>query len=81
MSFTNFSSGKSHSFGGTYLEMVPNERLRYTDRFDAPSLPGEMVTTIVLKQVACGTVVTATQEGNPGRDSRRGPAILAGRSP
>ena len=65
MSFTNFSTGKSHSFGGTYLELVPNERIRYTDKFDDPNLPGEMQTTIILKQVFCGTELTATQEGIP----------------
>lgn len=65
MSFTNFSTGHSHSFGGTYLEVVPQQRLRYTDRFDDPSLPGEMVTTIELREVACGTELTAVQEGIP----------------
>ncbi len=65
MSFTNFTTGKSHSFGGTYLELKPNELLRYTDIFDDPNLPGEMLTTITLKQVMCGTELTATQEGIP----------------
>jgi uncharacterized protein YndB with AHSA1/START domain len=65
MSFTNFTTGKSHSFGGKYLELVPNERLRYTDVFDDPNLPGEMVTTITLKKVLCGTELTAVQEGVP----------------
>src|SRR3954465_10064139 len=65
VSFTNFSSGKSHSFGGTYLELKPNELIRYTDKFDDPNLPGEMTTTITLRQTACGTEVTATQEGVP----------------
>ncbi len=65
MSFTNFSTGKSHSFGGTYLELKPNELLRYTDQFDDPSLTGEMQTTVVLKQVFCGTEVNITQEGIP----------------
>jgi uncharacterized protein YndB with AHSA1/START domain len=65
MSFTNFSSGASHSFGGTYLELVPNERLRYTDRFDDPNLPGEMVTTVTLRAVTGGTELTAVQEGIP----------------
>ena len=65
MSFTNFGTGKSHSFGGTYLELKPNELLRYTDKFDDPNLPGEMITTVVLKQVACGTEVNITQEGIP----------------
>ena len=65
MSFTNFTTGKSHSFGGTYLELKPNECIRYTDKFDDPSLPGEMVTTITLKKVSCGTEVTIVQEGIP----------------
>ena len=66
MSFTNFSSGNSHSFGGRYLELVPGERLRYTSAFDDPNLPGEMVTTVLLKQVSCGTEMHVTQEGIPG---------------
>lgn len=66
MSFTNFSTGKSHSFGGEYLELVPNERLRYTDRFDDPGLPGEMQTAITLKKVSCGTELNVVQEGVPG---------------
>jgi uncharacterized protein YndB with AHSA1/START domain len=65
MSFTNFSSGKSHSFGGTYLELVPNERIRYTDKFDDPNLPGEMHTAISLKKVSCGTELSVVQEGLP----------------
>jgi uncharacterized protein YndB with AHSA1/START domain len=65
MSFTNFNTGKSHSFGGTYLELKPNALLRYTDKFDDPNLPGEMITTVVLKQVVCGTEVNITQEGIP----------------
>jgi uncharacterized protein YndB with AHSA1/START domain len=65
MSFTNFSSGKTHSFGGEYLEMVPNQRLRYVDRFDNPGLPGEMTVTVSLKQVSVGTEVTIVQEGIP----------------
>jgi uncharacterized protein YndB with AHSA1/START domain len=65
MSFTNLSSGHSHSFGGTYLELVPHERLRYTATFDDPNLPGEMQTTITLKKVLCGTEFTAVQEGIP----------------
>jgi len=65
MSFTNFSTGKSHSFGGTYLELKPHERIRYTDKFDAPNLPGEMVTTIALRPVFCGTELNITQEGLP----------------
>ena len=65
MSFTNFSSGQSHAFSGTYVELVPNKRLRYTDRFDDPSLPGEMQTTITLAQVSCGTELHVAQEGIP----------------
>ncbi|MBK7142525.1 MAG: SRPBCC family protein [bacterium] len=65
MSFTNFSTGSSHSFGGKYLELVPNERIRNTDIFDDPNLPGEMITTVVLKQVSCGTEVNISQEGIP----------------
>ena len=65
MSFTNFSTGKSQSFGGKFVEMVPNERLRYTDAFDDPNLPGEMVTTISLRAVFCGTELNVTQEGIP----------------
>jgi uncharacterized protein YndB with AHSA1/START domain len=65
MSFTNFSTGKSHSFGGEFLELVPHERIRYTDRFDDPALPGEMQTTITLKKVSCGTELNIVQEGVP----------------
>jgi uncharacterized protein YndB with AHSA1/START domain len=65
MSFTNFSTGKSHSFGGEYLELVPHERIRHTDRFDDPNLPGEMQTTITLKKVSCGTELNIVQEGVP----------------
>ncbi len=65
MSFTNFSTGASHSFGGKYLEMKPNERLRYTDRFDDPNLPGEMQVTVTLKKVAGGTELEVVQEGVP----------------
>jgi len=65
MSFTNFTSGKSHSFGGTYLELVPSERIRYTDKFDDPNLPGEMHTSVTLKKVFCGTEVSIVQEGIP----------------
>jgi uncharacterized protein YndB with AHSA1/START domain len=65
MSFTNFTTGKSNSFGGTYLELTPHERIRYTDKFDDPNLPGEMQTTINLKQVFCGTELNITQEGVP----------------
>jgi uncharacterized protein YndB with AHSA1/START domain len=65
MSFTNFTTGKSHSFGGIYQELTPHERIRYTDKFDDPNLPGEMQTTIALKQVFCGTEMNVTQEGVP----------------
>ena len=63
MSFRNFTTGNSHSFGGKYLELVPGERLRYTDTFDDPNLPGEMQVTVTLKQVSVGTEVTIVQEG------------------
>ena len=66
MSFTNFSSGKSHAFGGTYVELTPYERIRYTDRFEDPNLPGEMSVTINLRKVLVGTEVTIVQEGVPG---------------
>ena len=65
MSFTNFSTGNSHSFGGEYLELVPGERIVHTDRFDAPGLPGEMKTTITFKAVFCGTELNVVQEGIP----------------
>jgi uncharacterized protein YndB with AHSA1/START domain len=65
MSFTNFGTGSSHSFGGKFLELVPGERIRYTDQFDDPNLPGTMITTIVLKKVLTGTDVSITQEGVP----------------
>jgi uncharacterized protein YndB with AHSA1/START domain len=65
MSFTNFSTGKSHSFGGTYVELVPFERIRYTDRFDDANLPGEMQTTVTIKNVSAGTEVNIIQEGIP----------------
>ena len=65
MSFTNFSTGNSHSFGGEYLELVENEKLVYSDRFDDPNLPGEMRTTIVLKPVSCGTELSIEQGGIP----------------
>lgn len=65
MSFTNFSTGHSHAFGGRYLELVPGQRLRYTDAFDDPNLPGEMVTTIDIRQVSCGAEVQIAQEGIP----------------
>ncbi|ADU39411.1 SRPBCC family protein [Variovorax paradoxus] len=65
MSFTNFTTGKSHSFGGEYLELVPNERLRYTDVFDDPNLPGKVQVTVTLKQVSVGTELSIVQEGLP----------------
>ena len=65
MSFTNFSTGNGHSFGGEYRELVPSERIVYTDRFDDPNLPGEMQTTITLKSVSCGTELNVVQEGVP----------------
>ena len=65
MSFTNFTTGKAHSFGGTFLELVPHERIRHTDQFDDPNLPGQMQTTITLKKVSCGTELNIVQEGIP----------------
>ena len=65
MSFTNFTTGKSHSFGGKYLELKPNELIRYTDKFDDPHLPGEMQVTVTLKKVSCGTEINIVQEGVP----------------
>lgn len=65
MSFTNFTTGKSHSFGGTYLELRPNELIRYTDKFDDPNLPGEMQVTVTLKKILCGTEISVVQEGLP----------------
>ena len=65
MSFTNFSTGHSHSFGGTYTELVPHERIRYTDKFDDPNLPGEMQVTVTLKKVFFGTELNIVQEGIP----------------
>jgi uncharacterized protein YndB with AHSA1/START domain len=65
MSFTNFSTGKNHAFGGTYIELKPHDRIRYTEKFDDPNLPGEMQTTITLKKVSCGTEVRIVQEGIP----------------
>ena len=65
MSFTNFGTGSSHSFGGEYLELVPNERIRNTDKFEDSNLPGEMITTVTLKAVSVGTEVTIVQEGIP----------------
>ena len=65
MSFTNFTTGTSHTFGGTYVELTPNERIRYTDKFEDPNLLGEMQVTVELKQVFCGTEMNITQEGVP----------------
>jgi uncharacterized protein YndB with AHSA1/START domain len=65
MSFTNFSTGNSHSFGGEYLELVPNERIRHTDRFDDPNLPGQMTTTINIRSVSVGVEIDIVQEGIP----------------
>jgi uncharacterized protein YndB with AHSA1/START domain len=66
MSFTNFATGTSHSFGGTYYELKPSEHMRYSDKFDDPNLPGEMQTTITLKKVSCGTELSIVQENVPG---------------
>jgi uncharacterized protein YndB with AHSA1/START domain len=65
MSFTNFGTGQTHSFGGNFLELVPNERIVYTDKFDDPGLPGEMKTTVILKPVSVGVEVNIVQEGLP----------------
>lgn len=65
MAFRNFGSGKTHAFGGTYLDLVPNERIRYTDRFDDANLPGEMVTTVTLSETSCGADLSVVQEGIP----------------
>ncbi|SAL28535.1 SRPBCC family protein [Caballeronia humi] len=65
MSFRNFGTGHGHSFGGEYLELVPNEKIRYTDRFDDPNLPGQMQVTVTLRQVSCGTELSIVQEGVP----------------
>lgn len=65
MSFTNFAAGNGHSFGGEYLELVPHKRIRYTDKFDDPHLPGEIQVTIDLKDLSCGTEINITQEGIP----------------
>ena len=65
MSFTNFTTGKSHNFGGEYLELKPHERIRYTNKFEDPNLPGEMQTTVTLKQVFCGAELNIAQEGIP----------------
>lgn len=65
MTFTNFTTAYTHSFGGKYLEIIPNEKLKYTDQFDDPNLPGQMITTIEFRKVLCGTELVATQEGIP----------------
>lgn len=65
MSFTNFTSGNGHSFGGEYLELVPSQKICYSDKFDDPNLPGEMKTTVTLTQVSCGTEIAIVQEGVP----------------
>jgi uncharacterized protein YndB with AHSA1/START domain len=65
MSFTNFGTGNSHSFSATYIELTPHERIRHTDRFDDPNMPGEMQVTITLRKVACGTELEIVQEGIP----------------
>lgn len=65
MSFTNFTTKQGHSFGGKYLELVPNQRIRYSDKFDDPNLPGEMMCTVELKKVSCGTELNIVQEGIP----------------
>jgi uncharacterized protein YndB with AHSA1/START domain len=65
MSFTNFGTGKSHSFGGTYVALTPHEQMKYTDKFEDPNLPGEMQVTITLRKVACGTQLEIVQEGLP----------------
>lgn len=65
MSFTNFGTGKGHSFGGTYVELAPHERIRYTDRFDDPNMPGEMQVTVTLRAVVCGTELQVVQSGIP----------------
>lgn len=66
MSFTNFTTGNGHSFGGTYRELVPGQRIRYSNKFDDPNLPGEMTTTVTLRTVMCGTEIEVVQEGVPG---------------
>jgi uncharacterized protein YndB with AHSA1/START domain len=65
MTFTNLTTGNGHSFGGEFLELLPNERLRYTDRFDDPNMPGEMTTTVDIKPVSCGVEINIVQEGIP----------------
>jgi uncharacterized protein YndB with AHSA1/START domain len=79
MSFTNFTTGHTHSFGGEFLELVPDQRIRHTDKFDDPSWPGQMQTTIALKQVSCGTEITIVQEGIPSAIPARA-ATSAGKS-
>src|SRR5207342_2386621 len=79
MSFRNFTTGNGHSFGGEYIELVPNERLRYTDKFDDPNLPGDIQVTVTLKNVSVGTELNIVQEGLPDAIPRR-PGISAGRS-
>ena len=66
MSFRNFTTGHSHSFGGEYIELIPNERLRYTDKFDDPNIPGQLQVTVTLKKVSVGTELNIVQEGVPG---------------
>jgi uncharacterized protein YndB with AHSA1/START domain len=78
MSFTNFTTGASHSFGGEYLELTPHERIRYTDKFDDPNLPGEIQTTIDLKKVDCGTEMSIVRKACP-RPFHHRPAISAGK--
>ena len=81
MSFTNFTSGNSHYFGGAYLELVPNQRIVHTDhQFDDPNLPGEMQTTLTLREVFCGTELSVVQEGIPRDDPAGGLPTWAGRS-
>jgi uncharacterized protein YndB with AHSA1/START domain len=65
MSFTNFTSGNAHSFGGEYLELIPHELIRYTDKFDDPNLPGQILVTVALNKVSCGTEINIVQEGLP----------------
>lgn len=65
MAFTNFTTGNAHSFGGEFLEIVPNASIKYSDRFDDPNLPGEMITSVTLHAVSCGTALNITQEGIP----------------
>jgi uncharacterized protein YndB with AHSA1/START domain len=81
MSFTNFATGHSHAFGGQYLELKPHEKLRYTDTFDDPNLPGEIVVTVVLKAVSCGTDIHVTQENVPDVIPPEEVSINASRAP